>query len=375
VIAFSKPAIAVNQMHYLERASNSGRPWGGGFFYEAASELLKQVVGSETLLLTQSCTAALELAALSLEINEDDEVIVPSFTFVSSANAFALRGARIVFVDVDSESLNAQVETIARAITKRTRAIVVVHYGGVPAPVQAIVDLAKPLGIFVIEDAAQAVNSFSESRHLGTIGDIGCLSFHGTKNISSGEGGAIVFRSDRIDLFRRAEILHEKGTNRKAFFSGEVDKYTWQNLGSSFIPSEFTCAILLSQLEEVAEITQIRLSSWAGYFEAMKKSFGGDVEILASSFLGANGHMFAFLARSSLQRHNLLERLSSSGVQATSHYTPLHSSPFGSQFLSSSEGKFTNTDAAASRIVRLPLWSMQGLPILTVVEKLQRAWT
>lgn len=375
MIVFSKPAVAANQINYLERASNSGRPWGGGYFYEAASELLQRVIGSETLLLTQSCTAALELAALALEINEGDEVIVPSYTFVSSANAFALRGARVVFVDVDSDSLNAQVDSIARAITKKTRAIVVVHYGGVPAPVQAIVNLANPLGIIVVEDAAQAVNSFSESRHLGTVGDIGCLSFHGTKNVSSGEGGAIVFRSDKIDLFRRAEILHEKGTNRKAFFSGEVDKYTWQSLGSSFIPSEFTCAILLAQLEEVAEITQIRLSSWAEYFEAVKESFGGDIQVLASSFLGANGHMFAFLARSSSARDSLLKRLSSSGVQATSHYTPLHSSPFGSQFLPAREEKFTNTDAAASRLVRLPLWSSPGLPVRTVVEELQKAWT
>ena len=368
------PAVAKNQLSYLEEAGNKGRPWGGGYFHEAASEKLREVVGAANLLLTQSCTAALELAALALELGEGDEVIVPAYTFVSSANAFALRGAKIVFVDVATDTLNVRVEDVAAAITPKTKAIVVVHYGGVAAPIQAIVDLANPRGISVVEDAAQAIHSREGMTHLGTIGDIGCISFHGTKNISSGEGGAAIFRSDRTDLFHRAEVIHEKGTDRKAFFAGKVDKYTWRSLGSSFIPSEFTSAVLLAQLEEVSEISSMRQATWLEYREAFRRTLGDELRIVSETESGGNGHMFAFLAKDSSQRDNILSSLNAREIAATSHYTPLHSSPFGKKFQSGDFPNFPNTEMAAEQLIRLPIWSAPGLPVKAVMVDFEASW-
>ena len=361
-------------MTYLEEACKGYRPWGGGYFYEAASAKLSELVGASKILLTQSCTAALELAALTLELGEGDEVIVPSYTFVTSASAFALRGVRIVFVDVDKETLNVRVDDVLRAITSKTKAIVVVHYGGVAAPVKEIVDLANPKGIFVIEDAAQAIDAYFDSNHLGTIGDIGCISFHGTKNVSSGEGGAAIFRSDRSDLYHKAEVIHEKGTDRKAFFEGKVDKYTWRKLGSSFVPSEFTSAILLSQLEEARAITRIRQATWSNYRDALRVNFGKEIEIVSEGQGGSNGHMFAFLAQSPSKRDQILSSLNQAGVGATSHYTALHSSPFGSRFRIGDVPALPVTDSAAGRLIRLPVWSVQGLPMSSVIEVLKESW-
>lgn len=372
MIPFTRPVVAKNQSSYLEIVMRDGRPWGGGVFYDQALRVLLNVTGAPSGLLTQSCTASLELAAISLQLGPGDEVIVPSYTFVSSANAFALRGAKIVFVDVDPYSLNLTATAVRSAITPRTKVIVVVHYGGVPAPIVEIVDIAKEHGLFVVEDAAQAIGSEVNGRPLGTIGDIGCFSFHGTKNLSSGEGGAIVFRGDNEAIIRRAQIAHEKGTDRRAFLEGTVDKYTWRELGSSFIPSEFTAAIMLSQLEEVAEITSRRQSYWSTYQSTLSGATEG-VAIVSESQMGANGHMFAVLMRDELERSLVQAEMQALGVQCTAHYTPLHSSPFGNQFSNGTNIDLSVTSQSANTILRLPMWSEQGLDVSLIAEKFMSA--
>ena len=360
MIAFSRPAVFEAEAEYLSQVRDFRAPWGGGVFYAKASEEIRTMHQVHDVLLTQSCTAALELAALGLNVGPGDEVIIPSYTFVTTASAFALRGAKIVFADSEPETLNMDATELESLITSRTKAIVVVHYGGVACDMDEIMSIAKRHGVAVVEDAAQAIGSSYKGRPLGSIGDLGCLSFHGTKNVSSGEGGALLVNSRDEILLDRLHTAHEKGTDRAKFLRGEVDKYTWRQLGSSFIPSEFTCAILLAQLQNFGLIQARRRSSWDKYMAAFADIQQSGFRWLSQDALGANLHMFALISPDGASRESLRKGLREKGVVATSHYEPLHSSPFATS------QDWPRTVAPVSqdlseRILRFPLWSEEGL--------------
>lgn len=360
MISFSRPAHFALEVEYLAEAASDRSPWGGGQFYSRARQAVGTTHPSDAVLLTQSCTAALELAAIALDIQPGDEVIVPSYTFVSTANAFALRGAKIVFVDSRPTDLNIDSELIEAEITTKTKAIVVVHYGGASCDMASVMEMARRYGIPVVEDAAQAIGASAQGIALGTIGDLGCLSFHGTKNVSSGEGGALLINTDIPGLRERALIAHEKGTDRASFLRGEVDKYTWRGLGSSFVPSEFTCAVLLAQLENLDKIQQRRLMSYADYEAELTPLAELGYRVLEHDIDGGNLHMFALIAPGEIQRDSLRVRLRERGVMATSHYEPLHESPF----IVDKAGAQNHLPVASElsrRVLRLPMWSEAGL--------------
>lgn len=321
----------------------------------AAEAYLRALVGVNHALLTPSGTDALELAAILADLHEGDEVIMPSFTFSSTANAVVLRGATPVFVDVREDTLNLDDSLIRAAITDRTRAIIVVHYAGVPCAMEPINEIAKAFGLLVIEDAAQALRSTYCGRQVGALGDMAAFSFHETKNIHCGEGGAFICDNDLLG--RRAEIVREKGTNRAAFFRGEIDKYTWMDVGSSFLPNELSAAFLTVQLEASETITARRLEIWARYDNALG---GGQLcERILTPFIpddcGHNAHIYHLRTESLDRRLAIMTRLRLAGVQATSHYVPLHSSPAGLKF-GRSVGAMTHTDRAGNGLLRLPLW-------------------
>ena len=319
-----------------------------------AQALLETMTGSAKVLLTSSGTAALEMACLLLELEPGDEVIVPSFTFSSCANAIALRGAVPVFVDVRPGTLNLDVELIEDALTARTRAIMPVHYAGVAAEMDAIMDIAKRRGLAVIEDAAQGIGASYRGSALGAIGTLGAFSFHGSKNISCGEGGALLVNDPGI--VERAESL-EKGTNRSKFFRGEIDKYTWIDIGSSFLPSEITAALLVCQLEQAGSITARRRAAWERYHAALAalESEGMLRRPQVPQDCGSNGHIYAVIMRSGADRDAALAALKGLGVSATFHYVPLHSSPAG-QRLGRAHGTLRITNDLSARLLRLPLY-------------------
>jgi dTDP-4-amino-4,6-dideoxygalactose transaminase len=362
LIEFTKPAVSQNEIKYLLEAAKTNRPWGGGEFYSRAQEQLSEIFGEKRVLLTQSCTSALELAALALGISSGDEVIVPSYTFVSSAGAFALRGAKLVFADVDPLDLNITPSSIRKLITSRTKAIVVVHYGGNACQMDEIMAIAREAEIPVVEDAAQAIGATFNGVPLGSIGDLGCISFHGTKNISSGEGGALVVNTDHGDIWNAAKVAHEKGTDRHSYLKGEVDKYTWRALGLSCMPSEFTSAVLSGQLEELEKITQLRLSYMKRYWSDLGPQQSKKFSILNQTPMGNNGHMFACLLAPEIDRSRVISEMRSRGVVAASHYEPLHSSPYVLA-KSSRPLRLPNTESASARILRLPMWSEYGLDV------------
>lgn len=367
MIAFSRPAVFGAEVEYLSQVRDSRAPWGGGEFYAKASAELRDLHHVQDVLLTQSCTAALELAALGLNVGPGDEVVIPSYTFVSTANAFALRGAKIVFADSEPETLNMDAAKLEQLITEKTKAIVVVHYGGVACEMDEIMAIAQRYGVPVVEDAAQAIGATYKGRPLGSIGDLGCLSFHGTKNVSSGEGGALMVNSQDEDLLDRIHTAHEKGTDRAKFLRGEVDKYTWRQLGSSFIPSEFTSAILLAQLQNFKIIQSRRKSSWEEYASALtgiqEKGFGW----LKQGTLGSNFHMFALISPDGASREHLRKKLREKGVIATSHYEPLHSSPFAAG-QNWPKADVPVAQDLSERILRLPMWSEEGLETALVTS-------
>lgn len=331
------------------------------------SEWLNRELGSLDSIVTTSATDALEIAALLLNLNPGDEVIVPSYTFVSSANAFVAVGGVPVFVDIRSDTLNINEELIEQAITSRTKAIVVVHYGGNPCEMDAIMSLASKYGLMVIEDAAQALISDYKGKALGTIGNLGCLSFHGTKNIVSGEGGALLINDSQ--LIERAHVLSEKGTNRRKFIDGKVDKYCWIDYGSSHIASEITAAVLKAQLEQAVDITRTRRA----YYETYLKAFSDHRQLLADAGVkilevdSSNGHMFPLIFSSVSDRDSFVRGMADKGIQVVTHYVPLHSSKFGA-----SKGRIASemkvTDYVAAGLVRLPMWSEYGLPISEIVD-------
>jgi len=374
-VPFNQPFIAGTELSNIAKAIRSGRLSGDGPFTARCNRWLEARTGSARALLTHSCTGALEMASVLFDLQPGDEVILPSFTFVSSANAFLLRGAVPVFVDIRSDTLNIDETLIEAAITPKTKAIVVVHYAGVGCDMDAIMAIADKHGLFVVEDAAQGLMASYKGRPLGSIGHLGCLSFHDTKNVISGEGGALLVNDDRFA--ERAEIMRDKGTNRSQFFRGEVDKYTWVDLGSSFLPSEITAAFLWSQLRCAEEITARRLDLWAayhaGFAEAEALGFARGPTIGADCT--HNAHIYYLILPTAKQRTAFISMLKEQGIHTVFHYVPLHSSPFG-QKVGRVAGPMDNTDSLSERLVRLPLWpgleEVQGEVIDRVREVLKR---
>ena len=355
LIQFNLPYMTGKELYYIAKAHFNGRLAGDGPFTAKCHAWLEKHAQSSKALLTHSCTAALEMSALLLDIKEGDEIIMPSYTFVSTANAFALRGGCPVFVDIRQDTLNIDENKIEHAITKKTKAIVVVHYAGVACNMKIIMKIAKAYNLHVVEDAAQAVMSYYEDKPLGSIGDLGAYSFHETKNIISGEGGAILVNDK--NLSDRSEIIREKGTDRSRFFRGMVDKYTWQDIGSSYLPGEIIAAFLWAQMEDAKSITERRMTIWNNYYY----QFDRDEKkgILQRPYIPNdcihNAHMFFILLKKPEDRPRLIAYMKKMNIQAIFHYVPLHSAPYG-QRVGRVSGDLSVTNFSANTIVRLPLW-------------------
>ncbi|MBM4233976.1 MAG: dTDP-4-amino-4,6-dideoxygalactose transaminase [Gammaproteobacteria bacterium] len=354
-IPFNRPLLLGSEIDNIRLAHGKGQLAGNGFFTKRCEEWLVRNTDAAGALLTHSCTAALEMAALLCDLEPGDEVIMPSYTFVSTANAFVLRGAVPVFVDIRSDTLNIDETLIESAITARTKAIVVVHYAGVPCEMNAINDIASRHQLIVIEDAAQAILSTYHGKPAGALGDIAAFSFHETKNVISGEGGAIILKNRAH--FERAEIIREKGTDRSRFFRGLVDKYTWVDVGSSFLPGEIIAAFLAAQLEKAEEITRQRLQIWHVYHDAFSEhQISGRVQRpVIPENCTHNGHLYYLLLEDLKDRQQFIARMNELGVKCVFHYVPLHSSPGGRRF-GRIVGQLQNTDSLSERLVRLPLW-------------------
>ena len=354
-IPFNVPHMTGKELYYIAQAHFNGMLAGDGPFTNSCHEWLKKRTDCARALLTHSCTAALEMAALLLDIQPGDEVIMPSFTFVSTANAFVLRGAVPVFVDIREDTLNIDEKLIEGAITNRTKAIVVVHYAGVACAMDEVMDIATRHGLCVVEDAAQGVMSSYKGKPLGSIGDLGAYSFHETKNVISGEGGALIV--NRTDLAIQAEIIREKGTDRSRFFRGEVDKYTWQSVGSSFLPGELIAAFLWAQLEEAENITRNRLANWHVY-DALTQPLEA-AGILRRPVVPAecthNAHMYYVLLAPGIDRQAVLNEFRRQSIATVFHYIPLHSSPAGLRY-ARVHGAMDVTNTQSERLIRLPLW-------------------
>ncbi len=355
MIPFNKPHLTGKELHYIAEAHALGQLAGDGQFTRYCSQWLEQQSGSPKALLTHSCTAALEMAALLADIQPGDEVIMPSFTFVSTANAFVLRGGVPVFVDIRPDTLNIDERLIEAAITPRTKAIVPVHYAGVACEMDTIMAIAARHNLLVIEDAAQGVMSRYKGRMLGTLGHLGCYSFHETKNVISGEGGALLINLP--ELVQRAEILREKGTNRSQFFRGQVDKYTWVDMGSSYLPGELIAAFLWAQVQEAEAITAQRLALWQRYhdaFAALEQAGRLRRPIIAEGCTH-NAHMYYLLLRDGQDRDAFIQAMRAEGIACVFHYVPLHSAPQGRR-AARTHGELPLTLEMSERLVRLPLW-------------------
>lgn len=354
-IPFNWPHMTGKELYYIAEAHFNGRLAGDGPFTKRCHGWLEDRTGCSTALLTHSCTAALEMAALLMDIQPGDEIIMPSYTFVSTANAFVLRGGVPVFIDIREDTLNMDEHLIEAAITPRTRAIVPVHYAGVACEMDTIISIARHHQLMVVEDAAQGVMASYKGRALGSIGDLGAYSFHETKNVISGEGGALLVNDPELSL--RAEIIREKGTDRSRFFRGEVDKYTWQEVGSSFLPGELIAAFLWAQLEEADRITHARLASWQRYHELLEplESSGVLRRPIVPVECEHNAHMYYVLLAPEIDRQAVLDELKSNDIWAVFHYVPLHSSPAGQRY-GRANGELNVTNHQSERLVRLPLW-------------------
>ncbi|MAC85181.1 MAG: dTDP-4-amino-4,6-dideoxygalactose transaminase [Arcobacter sp.] len=354
MIPFNVPPKTGSELKYIEQAINSDKLCGDGYFSKKCEAWIESNFNTTKALLTPSCTAALELAAILIDIKTGDEVIMPSYTFVSTANAFALRGAKIVFIDVRPDTMNMDESLIEAAITPNTRAIVPVHYAGVACEMDTILTIAKKYKLWVIEDAAQGVMSTYKSKALGAIGHIGCFSFHETKNYSSGgEGGAILINTP--ELVERAEIIREKGTNRSQFLHGLVDKYTWQDIGSSFLPSELQAAYLYAQLENAETINNYRLSIWEYYYSELSQVINSDKLPYIPNNIKHNAHMFYIKLVSNEDRTEFINHMKKEGITTPFHYVPLHSSPAG-VVLGEFIGNDIYTTHESSKLVRLPMY-------------------
>ena len=353
-IPFGRPAIVGNELQYIAQAISNGTIAGDGPFTRRCETWLEKNLPAKRVLLTHSCTAALEMAAILSKAGPGDEIIMPSFTFSATATAFVLRGATPVFVDIRSDSLNIDETLIEAAITPRTKAVVPVHYAGVACEMDAIVAIARQHNLLVIEDAAQAHFSFYKGHALGTIGDLGCLSFHETKNVISGEGGALILNNHSFT--ERAEVIRDKGTDRSSFFRGQVDKYTWQDIGSSYCPGEIVAAFLFAQLEHAEEVCARRRTLWSLYQQRLQPlAARGDISISAATAAEANGHIFWLLVQNEPTRAALIRHLAERGINAVFHYVPLHSAPAGRRF-GHTAGDLAVTNSVGDRLLRLPLY-------------------
>jgi dTDP-4-amino-4,6-dideoxygalactose transaminase len=357
-IPFNRPVLAGHELDYIRKAIDAGQLAGDGMFTERCQLWLARFVGARAVLLTHSCTAALEMAAILIGIESGDEVIMPSFTFVSTANAVALRGGVPVFVDIRRDTMNIDVDLVEAAITPRTKAIFPIHYAGVPADMDQLNAIAERHKLFLVEDAAQALGSKYKGRKAGSIGHLAAFSFHETKNIISGEGGAIAINDP--SLIARAEIIREKGTNRKIFLRGQVDKYTWVDLGSSFLPGELVAAFLYGQLEQIDAIQSDRMATWRLYDAALRpfRDRGLRTPHIPQD-CDFNAHLYYILMPSLGLRQELIARMKADGITTPFHYIPLHSSPAGLR-LARTSGDLPYTEDLSSRLVRLPLFPRMG---------------
>ncbi len=355
MIRFNVPPSVDGEMDNIKKAIESMHICGDGAFTKKCSEYLEKLTGTSKCLLTTSCTHALEMAALLCDIKEGDEVIMPSYTFVSTADAFVLRGATPVFVDIRPDTMNIDETLIEAAITEKTKAIAVVHYAGVACEMDVIMDIARRHHLKVVEDAAQAIMCTYKGKALGTIGDFGCFSFHETKNFSMGEGGAILIRDP--EYIEKAEILREKGTDRSKYYRGQVDKYRWQNFGSSYLPSDINAAYLYSQFEVAETINQARLDRFHQYYELLTPLMeAGRIELpVIPEGCEQNGHMFYIKTKDMEERTALIDFLKENDIMAGFHYIPLHTAPAGMKF-----GRFHGMDRyttkESERLLRLPMF-------------------
>lgn len=372
-IPFNRPHATGKEIEYIQEAIAGGHLSGNGPFTKRCEAWLESFLGAPKALLTHSCTAALEMAAILLDIQPGDEVIMPSYTFVSTANAFVLRGGVPVFVDIRPDTLNLDERLVESAITPRTRAIVAVHYAGVACDMDTLTEIANRHRLALVEDAAQALNAFYKGKPLGSFGALAAFSFHETKNIISGEGGALVINDPT--LVERAEIIREKGTDRSRFFRGEVDKYTWVDVGSSYLPSEIIAAFLWAQLEHIEGITHARLNLWRRYHQTLAPLAEQQVLYRPAppDYAQHNAHLYYLLATDGSQRDACLRYLKDRGALAVFHYVPLHSSPAGQRW-GRTAGELPVTDDVSSRLLRLPLWfgleeeETQGIVLRTLQE-------
>lgn len=355
MIRFNVPPFTGKEMEYVKQAVDNMHICGDGEFTQKCSKWLEEKTGSAKVLLTTSCTHALEMAALLCDVKEGDEVIMPSYTFVSTADAFVLRGAKIVFVDVNPKTMNIDETKIEAAITDKTKVIAVVHYAGVACEMDTIMDIAKRHNLKVVEDAAQGIMSTYKGQPLGTFGDFGCLSFHETKNYSMGEGGALLIKDPQYIV--RAEILREKGTNRSQYFRGQVDKYRWMDFGSSYLPSDMNAAYLYAQLEIADEINNTRLARWQQYYDALLPlEKEGLIELpYIPEYCEQNGHMFYIKCKDLKERTEFIDFMKKADILCVFHYVPLHSAPAGEKFGTFfGEDKYTTSES--DRLVRLPMF-------------------
>ncbi len=373
-IDFNKPFLTGREAHYIYQAVYSGKISGNGKFTKLCQGFFEEKYSFKKTLLTSSCTDALEMAAILLDIEPGDEVIIPSYTFVSSANAFVLRGAHIVFADSSSDNPNIDIDKIESLVTPKTKAIVVVHYGGIAVDMDKILAIANRNKLFVVEDAAHSIDSFYKNKPLGGIGHLATFSFHETKNVISGEGGMLVVNDDRF--LERSEVIWEKGTNRAAFQRGDVDKYNWIDIGSSFLPSEIVAAFLYAQLENLEKIQKKRIWIWNKYAEGLKKlEISGKVKLpLLPDFATINGHLFYLLCNSLDERNELLDYLKIKGITAVFHYLSLHQSPFYKNVGTSSNLPWS--DYYQDRLIRLPLfWDLKEEEIDYVISHLVKFYS
>ena len=372
MIHFNVPPVVGNELQYMEEAIKNRKICGDGIFTKKCSAWMEEKTGTAKALLTTSCTHAIEMSAILSNMQPGDEVIMPSYTFVSTADAFVLRGAKVIFVDIRPETMNIDERLIEEAVTERTKAIVPVHYAGVSCKMDEICDIAKRHNLFVIEDAAQGVMSFYKGRPLGTLGDYGCYSFHETKNYSMGEGGALLIKDPKN--IERAEIIREKGTNRSKFFRGQIDKYTWMDAGSSYLPSDLNAAYLWAQFEKAEEIRNDRMASWNLYNQLLK-------ELEEEGYIRLpeipeecthNAHMFYIKTKDLEERQNLISFLKAKGVGAVFHYIPLHSAPAGKKY-GEFFGKDIYTTSESERLLRLPLYyGLKEQDVMYITEQVKK---
>ena len=355
MIRFNVPPYTGREVEYMQKAIENQHICGDGEFTKKCSAYLEKLTGTQKCLLTTSCTHALEMAALLCNIKEGDEVILPSYTFVSTADAFVLRGATPVFVDIRPDTMNIDETLIEAAITEKTKAIAVVHYAGVACEMDTIMDIARRHHLLVVEDAAQAIMCSYKGKPLGTIGDFGCFSFHETKNFSMGEGGALLIRDDKY--IEAAEILREKGTDRSKYFRGQVDKYRWMNYGSSYLPSEMNAAYLYAQLEMADKINQTRLERWKQYYELLSPlQEAGKIELpVIPEGCVQSGHMFYIKTKDQEERDRLIAFMKENDILTVFHYVPLHSAPAGLKF-GRFHGEDIYTTKESERLLRLPMF-------------------